>query len=140
MAIVVECAQCKTKSEIPNAGTDAKGKCRVCGAVLRIPGLPRKVCASCGIDVASVKRWKDDAARYFCDACWQLHALPGEPAKSPRASVAIGLPAKCDGCGAEHPVTYLTKWAGKISVLAAIPNGASTARKPRRRSLKGDFR
>src|SRR5216110_1157614 len=51
MAIVVECPQCNTKAEVPDTAAGAKGKCRTCGAVVHVPGVRRKLCCSCGIDV-----------------------------------------------------------------------------------------
>src|SRR5439155_7797311 len=108
------CPQCNTKAEVPDTAAGAKGKCRTCGAVVHVPGVRRKLCCSCGIDVTSIKRWKDSEGQYYCDKCWQSRAEPSNEAAvldaliAPAASGEDGATlVLCPSCQRQFNVTQM---------------------------------
>jgi hypothetical protein len=70
MPITLKCGTCQTVAEVPDAAAGKQGKCRKCGAVIRVPDRPRKICIDCKADVASSPRVKDAAGQYRCQSCY----------------------------------------------------------------------
>jgi hypothetical protein len=61
-----------------------------------------KQCSSCGVDIASQKRWKDGAGHYYCEACWikKSGALPARasvPANANQADVPAASSGQSSG-------------------------------------------
>jgi hypothetical protein len=69
MAISVICSKCGTRAEVADSVAGAKGKCRVCGGIVHVPGTA-KFCHGCGMGVAGRKRGKDHDGNYYCEPCW----------------------------------------------------------------------
>jgi hypothetical protein len=58
---------------MPDAAGGKLGRCKQCGAIVRVP-LPesrRKFCSVCRTDISLTKRVKDNEGRYYCAACWK---------------------------------------------------------------------
>jgi hypothetical protein len=67
------CPRCKHVTHLPDSAGGKLGRCKQCGAIVRVPlaDAQRKFCCVCRADVSRAKRVKDRAGRYHCTACWQ---------------------------------------------------------------------
>ncbi len=73
MAIQVPCPRCKRITHMPDSAGGAIGRCKHCGAIVRVPIAThlRKYCSVCRADVSQSKRVKDAEGAYYCPPCWQ---------------------------------------------------------------------
>ena len=84
MAIQAPCPRCKHVTHLPDSAGGKIGRCKQCGAIVRIPlaAHQRKSCCVCHIDISTTKRVKDENGAYYCPTCWQArtdaNAVSGE--------------------------------------------------------------
>lgn len=73
MAIQVPCPRCQHVTVMPDSAGGAIGRCKRCGAIVRVPlaAHQRKFCCVCHADVSQGKRVKDRDGAYYCPTCWQ---------------------------------------------------------------------
>jgi hypothetical protein len=73
MPIKAPCPRCKHVSHLPDSAGGKLGRCKQCGAIVRVPlaDAQRKFCCVCHADVSEAKRVKDERRQYYCTACWQ---------------------------------------------------------------------
>lgn len=73
MAIPCPCPRCKHVTHMPDSAGGKIGRCKQCGAIVRIPlaAWQRKYCCICHADVSLTKRVKDSEGQYYCPACWK---------------------------------------------------------------------
>jgi hypothetical protein len=73
MPIKVPCPRCKHVTHLPDAAGGKLGRCKQCGAIVRVPltDLQRKFCSVCHVDISQSKRVKDERGQYHCPSCWQ---------------------------------------------------------------------
>lgn len=73
MAIKVPCPRCKHVTHLPDEAGGKLGRCKQCGAIVRIPIAEhlRKYCTICHADISQTKRIKNPRGQYYCPACWQ---------------------------------------------------------------------
>jgi hypothetical protein len=50
--------------------------------------VAQKICTGCGMDVASVKRFKDLEGNYYCEPCWNVHTAKLEEDKRAKRAAA----------------------------------------------------
>ncbi len=73
MPIKVPCPRCKHVTHLPDSAGGKLGRCKQCGAIVRVPltDSQRKFCSVCHVDISQSKRVKDERGRYHCPSCWQ---------------------------------------------------------------------
>jgi uncharacterized Zn finger protein len=73
MAIKVPCPRCKHVTHLPDAAGGKLGRCKQCGAIVRVPiaESQRKYCTICYADISQSKRVKNPQGQYYCPGCWQ---------------------------------------------------------------------
>lgn len=73
MAIKVGCPRCKHVTHLPDSAGGKLGRCKQCGAIVRVPLAPsqHKFCCVCHADISQGKRVKDNQGTYYCPACWK---------------------------------------------------------------------
>jgi hypothetical protein len=73
MAIKVPCPRCKHITHLPDSASGKLGRCKQCGAIVRVPiaDSQRKFCCVCRADISEAKRVKDKEGRYYCQDCWK---------------------------------------------------------------------
>jgi hypothetical protein len=73
MAIKAPCPRCKHISHLPDSAGGKLGRCKQCGAIVRVPlaESQRKFCSVCSVDISLTKRVKDKQGHYYCPPCWQ---------------------------------------------------------------------
>src|SRR4051794_13692293 len=71
--IKAPCPRCKHVSHMPDSAGGLIGRCKQCGAIVRIPlaDTQRKYCSVCHVEISQAKRVKDEAGDYFCIPCWK---------------------------------------------------------------------
>jgi hypothetical protein len=98
MPIRTVCAKCGKVAQAPDSAAGKRARCTGCGQIVSIPAAPStasaKICTTCGIDVAGIKRTKDTAGRYYCGPCWQAKVEAGQAAdlEQDRPVVAASKP------------------------------------------------
>jgi hypothetical protein len=73
MAIKVPCPRCKHITHLPDSAGGKLGRCKQCGAIVRVPiaESQRKFCTICHVDISQSKRVKNEQGQYYCPSCWQ---------------------------------------------------------------------
>lgn len=73
MPIKAPCPRCKHVTHLPDSASGKLGRCKQCGAIVRIPiaDSQRKFCCVCRGDVTQAKRVKDERGQYYCEPCWK---------------------------------------------------------------------
>ena len=71
--IKAPCPRCKHVSHMPDSAGGLIGRCKQCGAIVRIPlaDAQRKFCSVCHVEISQAKRVKDEEGDYFCIPCWK---------------------------------------------------------------------
>ena len=73
--VIVTCPTCGKQSKTPDDARGKRGRCGGCKTSFVLePSGPPPVCASCGLGLEKVSRYKNAHGETVCESCWQQAA------------------------------------------------------------------